>query len=536
VLAPLNERWEDTTQRMNRLYQGLNRQTRPSSGAFGRTLSLGGARNVGNGIVFTARASAGRYWRAVVYDTYTGRQWLNTGEEEREFAADEVVPNADWQLRQAVTQTITLAMPSAMLYAAPDIRYVDVPFEASVRPVAANTATGDPAVEVTTARARTTLAANESYRVVSGGTVATVRALEATGSDYPESVREQYLQLPENTSAQVIADAAALTADLTTVYDKVRAIETYLRGIPYNDEIEVPPADRDPIEYFLYDIREGYCDYYATAMAVMVRSLGIPARVVSGYAEGSYDPEMGYFTVTERDAHTWVEVYFPGYGWIEFEPTAGESQLNRPSGDDPSNANPYESLIDPSTGAPIPQDEMLDEFQDPGMEGTFDPSLQDKEGAFARSTWWLWALLTPLLLVVGGYVIWRTRVRGPNAFDPDLPPILFARLQRWAERLGLRPPIHHTPYEQARRLTRAVPEGQAPIVAITDSYVRYRFARHASAAQPGRVATAGSVGAPDEGLAASWQTLEPVLWRAWLNKLLRRTPGKTDDPFTLNGE
>ena len=80
----------------------------------------------------------------------------------------------------------------------------------------------------------------------------------------------------------------------------------------------------------MFDLKQGYCDYYATAMAMMLRSVGVPARAVSGYAEGIYDPEAGLYFVTERDAHTWVEVFFPEYGWIEFEPTAGESPLDRP--------------------------------------------------------------------------------------------------------------------------------------------------------------------------------------------------------------
>ncbi len=90
----------------------------------------------------------------------------------------------------------------------------------------------------------------------------------------------------------------------------------HLRTLEYNDAIEAPPADRDPVEYFLYDIRQGYCDYYATAMAVMLRSLGIPARVVSGYAEGEYNDEAGFYLITERDAHTWVEVFFPAL-WLD---------------------------------------------------------------------------------------------------------------------------------------------------------------------------------------------------------------------------
>ncbi|HNG20294.1 MAG TPA: transglutaminase-like domain-containing protein, partial [Candidatus Obscuribacter sp.] len=86
-------------------------------------------------------------------------------------------------------------------------------------------------------------------------------------------------------------------------------------------KITAPPPDKDPLEYFLFEIKEGYCDYYASAMATMLRSVGIPARTASGYAEGTFDEESKVFFVTAADAHTWVEVYFPEYGWVEFEPT-----------------------------------------------------------------------------------------------------------------------------------------------------------------------------------------------------------------------
>ena len=128
--------------------------------------------------------------------------------------------------------------------------------------------------------------------------------------------------------------AQQLTANAVTPYEKAKAIEAYLRTLPYDDAIAAPPAGVDPLEYFLFDIQRGYCDYYATAMAMMLRTVGVPARTASGYAEGLFDEESQSYYITQRDAHTWVEVFFPEYGWIEFEPTAGESPLDRPQTDD----------------------------------------------------------------------------------------------------------------------------------------------------------------------------------------------------------
>ncbi|MCB9150587.1 MAG: transglutaminase domain-containing protein [Caldilineaceae bacterium] len=127
---------------------------------------------------------------------------------------------------------------------------------------------------------------------------------------------------------------------------------------PYNEEIEAPADDVDPVAYFLFDIKEGYCDYYATAMVMMLRSLGIPARAVSGCAEGTFDEESQVYIITEKDAHTWVEVYFPTYGWIEFEPTAGESELRRPAGEDP-NSLKIQTSPDRLTAVLLPQILMI---------------------------------------------------------------------------------------------------------------------------------------------------------------------------------
>jgi hypothetical protein len=93
--------------------------------------------------------------------------------------------------------------------------------------------------------------------------------------------------------------------------------ETY----PY--DLSIPPQmeEMDAVEYFLFEQKRGYCEQFSSSLAVMTRSLGIPARVVTGYAPGEYNPFTGYYDVRASDAHAWVEVYFPGYGWSTFDPT-----------------------------------------------------------------------------------------------------------------------------------------------------------------------------------------------------------------------
>jgi len=119
-------------------------------------------------------------------------------------------------------------------------------------------------------------------------------------------------------------------------YDKAKAIEAYLRtNYPYDLDVPAPPEGQDVADYFLFDLQKGYCDYYATTMVVLARASGLPARFVSGYAPGSYDAPNAEYVIRELDAHSWVEIYFPEIGWIEFEPTASIAEIER-TVDDPA--------------------------------------------------------------------------------------------------------------------------------------------------------------------------------------------------------
>ena len=144
--------------------------------------------------------------------------------------------------------------------------------------------------------------------------------LRAASTDYPQGFREVYLQLPE-LDPRIPALARQITARTETNYDKAAAIELYLRTrYGYTLELSgVPTAD--PLAHFLFERRAGHCEYYAAAMTVMLRLLGIPARYVNGFLPGEYNEVGDDFIVRASDAHSWVEAYFPGYGWIAFDPT-----------------------------------------------------------------------------------------------------------------------------------------------------------------------------------------------------------------------
>ena len=161
----------------------------------------------------------------------------------------------------------------------------------------------------------------EEYTVASSLSTATPEQLQAAGTDYPGWVRDRYLQLPDTQPERVGELAREITADAGNPYDKVKAIETYLHSLGYDQEIPAPPYNMDGVEHFLFELERGYSEYFGSAMAVLLREAGVPARLVVGYTPSEFDSRAGHWVVRESDSHGWAEAYFPGYGWVEFEPT-----------------------------------------------------------------------------------------------------------------------------------------------------------------------------------------------------------------------
>ncbi|MCY3990603.1 MAG: transglutaminaseTgpA domain-containing protein [Caldilineaceae bacterium] len=544
LLQPVNMRWEAAMQEWNRLYQGLNRQTRPVQTGFGRTLTLGGERTVSDRLIMDVEAPSGRYWRAVAFDRFTGRQWINTAEDEITYRSNQPIPAREWSARTPVTQTITIRTPTGnILLAMPDVVQASIPLAALQQMLdytdpAGSASNGRTDTELTWARSRITLEAGESYQVVSSQTTVTIRELREAGIvDYPTQDLTRYLQLPATFSPRVAELAEQKMAGEPTTYDKIKALERFLRTFAYDEGIQAPAADEDPLEYFLFDIQSGYCDYYASAMAAMLRSQGIPARAASGYAEGTYDPEIGAYLVTERDAHTWVEVYFPQYGWIEFEPTAGESILDRPSGVELQDSGLIPGMDEPfAEGEDFLFDDALDfeeEFpQDiagpvPGIGG-----LPTRTPVVTTSF-----VLIVLALIAGVWLLRRRMYQGPRTFLQE-PQIYYERLLNWTARLKMslrsrqtqEPPSSQdgpslqlvsgdvsrqvpveqamTPYEREALMAEGLPQGIPFVRRIIEIYVQFRYAPRSEHFE-------------DEvrhELKDNWRRLRPILLKVWLQQ------------------
>ena len=159
-----------------------------------------------------------------------------------------------------------------------------------------------------------------SYKVYSDTTTPGLEALKSDDEIY-SSADNRYLQLPEKMDERIADLTGRITAKSLNRYDKAKAVENYLQT-QFGYSLEMKAQGEEPLADFLFNVREGHCEYFATAMAIMLRSQGIATRVVNGFQQGEYNEMADVFVIRQKDAHSWVEVYFPGENsWIQFDPT-----------------------------------------------------------------------------------------------------------------------------------------------------------------------------------------------------------------------
>jgi transglutaminase-like putative cysteine protease len=360
------------------------------------------------------------YWLGTTFDQYSGRGWTTSRTRLRELAPNDVqVPPQE--PRRIVTQTVRLIQPFGnFLFTTGFPLQVNQTSWISFRSY--NDWVG------------TVLSTQNIYTAQSWLSEATPQQLRAAGTDYPDWITERYLNLPDELPNRVRALGLELTATAPTPYDRAIAIESYLRTYPYTLDVSTPPIGQDVVDYFLFDLQKGYCDYYASSMAVLARSAGLPARFVIGYAPSPYDYRTDQYVVREAEAHSWAQIYFPEYGWIDFEPTGGRSPLNR---EDEGG----------SKLAAIP---------------TLPPDYDLEAILAAQLPWWetvpLWKILLIILagvgvvMLIGFLVMWGRDLRLARLPAAELIPILEGRLERNARLLGLTSTSAVTPLEFKTRL------------------------------------------------------------------------------------
>ncbi len=305
--------------------------------SYASTLNLGRGASLSDSEIFTVLTPKNPpsgiryYWRVRVYETYENGQWMSTASDNLSIGpgkSDLKIYDEPNRNHGNYSFYFTSVRPVSTLFLAPQPLGVSVPARAELIYNADDTA------DILAIKAVPYLNASASYQVRASLSGATIRDLQNAGEDYPDWITQRYLHLPDSITQRTKDLALQITSGKQTPYDKVAAITEYLRNsIKYKETVPVNPVGQDSVDWFLFDLREGFCNYYATSEVILLRSLGIPARLAVGYAQGEPVELTGSYIVKERDGHAWPEVYFPDQGWIEFEPTSAQPALERLSGE-----------------------------------------------------------------------------------------------------------------------------------------------------------------------------------------------------------
>lgn len=505
ILPTARQAWDRLSRPLTALRERLEPLFAPLRGGvavvgelYGPQLPLGQGSERSETVVLTVQAPSDYpvgvrfYWRARVYDRYANGLWQAT------FASDQPVnikegalafPGRDghfpeWEGRWTAAFTYTTQFPISVLYLAPQPVWVDVPVGADLGE------SPDGTLDLAALKAVPALSAGATYHSRSALGVATVAQLRAAGTDYPQWVTDRYLQLPDTVTPRTRELALQIAAGKENPYDIAVAVTEYLRAsIRYSQTVPPVPRGREPLDWFLFDLRRGFCNYYASAEVVLLRSLGIPARLAVGFASGKW--ERGRYLVRDKDAHAWPEVYFPGFGWVEFEPTASQPPILRPSGEESTAEEGRERRS--GLGGLRDWEREEDVETPPGR-------LEREEGPETAPTA---ANPRPLLwvLVAGGvallaYGIWQGRrhlrrplpvllerglermgVEPPPAVRrwaayATLPPVVQAYLEinRALARLGMPPAPAETPAERGARLLARVPQAEPWVEQLLSRY------------------------------------------------------------------
>jgi transglutaminase-like putative cysteine protease len=481
AVQPVRQYWANLRDRWQDAFASLRSSNTIYTAYYGNSANLGRGNALSDAPVFAVklpeRTSPGTryYWRAMVYDTYRNGTWTNTLHIEQEFDPE----GALWQIPETegrwkgtfeflpFTHIKTIYGPSQ-------------PFWVNQNATAEFIENPDGTVELASFHANEIIKPREIYQVQSSLNNATIRLLQQSGTEYPSWISERYLELPETITPRTIQLAEEITASLETPYDKAVAITEYLRNnIEYTERVPNIPENQEPIDWFLFDLQKGFCNYYATAEVILLRAVGIPARWSVGYAQGER-LEDGRFLTRQRDAHSWPEVYFPGVGWVEFEPTVSQENIFRLSGE------PIDNRFDRE----FPQEE-LDELRRQQRE---EMDLGRPDAAITNTNsdriWPKLLIGAGILLATSGlgYLFWKYRkrisippipvlieksflkigIRPPKAIQhwawrASLPPIskYYQEINRALDRLESPPNLTQTPAERSNLLGNILPTAGA---------------------------------------------------------------------------
>lgn len=354
---------------------------------------LGGPFQLDTTPVFYADVESVHYWRAETKDFYTGKGWESSNGVLEPFTGELLTPlyeeNAVLSEKEASIEMTGFQKFSFLFY------------EGNVKDVVANQNPNLQLFENTlTGKLSTQNEVVNEYSFRYDYPTYSIEELKNSDTrSYPNEIERYYLQLPDSLPARVKELAEEVTSDQETNYDKAKAIEFYFVGNGYTYEtknVAVPGRDDDYVDQFLFESKMGYCDNFSSSMVVMLRSIGIPARWVKGFTGGEFQEMLGEgkrrHLITNENAHSWVEAYFPGTGWVPFEPTRGF-------------ANPFEFVTTYDSETDVEeqeteQNEQEDQEQTEEKEESTEEAIADFSFSNKNGKWIITAAIVGLIFAL----------------------------------------------------------------------------------------------------------------------------------------
>lgn len=428
-------------------------------------------------------------WRGISFDRYDGRTWhkeragwkqLKRGRLPRSFLVEEgadvrralratvfMEPVSESNVLFTAGRPLVVQLPEKRTYAMGDPRYVrrDAHGDLSLD--------GDPSLSV-------------SYTLYFTRDEPSPEKLRAARGEVPRAIARRYLQLP-SLSADAWALAEKITRGHDTAYDRALALERHLRS-SYGYTLEMRPnPDVSPLEDFLLVRKAGHCEYFSTAMVVLLRMLRIPARNVNGFLGGDWNRYGRFYTVRQGDAHSWVEAWLPGVGWVTFDPTPPGARGARAEDGilatisawiDSLRLKWYKYVVEYDLAKQVGFFRGLAAWFREALSGT---GLKEIASGVRDALWSPWgAVATAAALALVGWLLWRRRqrrrapgrraeVRRREISD------LYLRLLDVLRGCGYEKPPAQTPRDFARALARQHAPVAGPVRRFTEAYNRVRF-------------------------------------------------------------
>jgi hypothetical protein len=480
-----NSPWQGLQNTFGRLFHVNGGKAKATNVAFGGNLTIQGSVNLPDIpiLTYTTNDTSGSYLTAVTFDHFDGHSWTQdtSTRETIQYAPNQNIPPETTAVKQVSATIHILQAPGGnYIYGLAEPASFSVPttVHSDGRPITA----GDQVGSYTDWQVAAPLRNGQIYSETSYVSTATSDDLgkvpsptESPGS-YPAALLRAYTQLPSDIHSDndiVNHIAHQWTDAYTNMYAKLNAIVSGFasNGFVYSVNNPDIPANEDAAAFFLGE-HQGYCTWFSTAMVMMARDLGFPAREVEGFITGTYDLKQKEYTDNGTFAHAWVQVYFPGYGWINFEPSRGfsSSAFQRPSQNPPG-----------STGTGDPTKRHRGTPTPGGTSSTstapiVGPTLPNGNGGgpnpvVGAVTISLSLVLVLVLLVLLSVVLWwRLLFR-------RLTPIsrAFARMTVLGRLAGVPPRPAQTASEYGAALSAQIPDQRGEIEAVTDLYVRERW-------------------------------------------------------------